>query len=321
MDCGNEVAKAALAIKAITISAANPVTWASGFKMPIYNDNRKHLRFPANRNLITDGFVEIIRSEGIEADFVTGTSTAGIAPAASLAHRLQVPIGFTEDSGLFMMYTQQELSELASRVPEGRHDIIMSTCPTSIAPAVFIAIQRRLPFAYVRTKPKAHGLQQQIEGTLEKGERVLLLDFNNRNSYVGKAISAVEEKGGVVRDVISLDILDNYKTPQVRGKSGLHVEDLVSTGGSCIEEIAAWRNQGALIDHCIAIFSYGFGETMQRFAGANCILNPILEYDQLLSAAIETKDIKPGELEILKEWRTDYFGWGAKHGFPPVAKK
>ena len=97
IDYGKELAKAALDIGAISLKPNDPFQWASGYRMPIYNDNRKHLRYPENRNLITEGFKKIIRDNYIKVDMITGTSTSGIAPAASLAQELNVPIGIIEE--------------------------------------------------------------------------------------------------------------------------------------------------------------------------------------------------------------------------------
>ena len=56
-----KIAKAALEIKAVKLQPDNPFTWASGYKMPIYNDNRLFLFYPEYRRLIAEGFVKLIK--------------------------------------------------------------------------------------------------------------------------------------------------------------------------------------------------------------------------------------------------------------------
>lgn len=94
---GKEIAKAGLEIKAIKLNPDNPFQWASGYRMPIYNDNRMFLSFPEHRQLIVDGFKQLIVEEGISYDIIAGTSTAGISPGTSLADRLNHPFIYIRD--------------------------------------------------------------------------------------------------------------------------------------------------------------------------------------------------------------------------------
>ena len=73
-----QIAKAGLNIKAIKLRPDDPFTWASGFRMPIYNDNRMFLFYPEHRNLLAKGFKKILQLEEIPYDIIAGTSTAGI---------------------------------------------------------------------------------------------------------------------------------------------------------------------------------------------------------------------------------------------------
>ena len=65
-----------------------PVRWASGYLMPVYNDNRRLLSHPEARRLVAAGFAEEVRRQKLEIDGVVGTATAGIAPATALADLL-----------------------------------------------------------------------------------------------------------------------------------------------------------------------------------------------------------------------------------------
>ena len=103
-EIGRAIANAGLEIKAIKLSPDKPFQWASGFQMPIYNDNRMFLSKPIYRKIISDGFVSILESEGkidnnkkIEYDVIAGTSTAGIPHATTFANNLDLPMIYIRD--------------------------------------------------------------------------------------------------------------------------------------------------------------------------------------------------------------------------------
>jgi orotate phosphoribosyltransferase len=87
-----ELAKIALDIGAIKLDPEKPFTWASGYRMPIYNDNRLLLGNADHRLLVAEGFRSILQKEGIPVDVIAGTATAGIVPATTLANLLQTPL-------------------------------------------------------------------------------------------------------------------------------------------------------------------------------------------------------------------------------------
>ena len=97
MGFGEAIAKAGLEIKAIKLRPDNPFTWASGFRMPIYNDNRMFLSHPKYRSLIANGFSSLLQREGIAFDYIAGTSTAGISPATTLADQINAPMIYIRD--------------------------------------------------------------------------------------------------------------------------------------------------------------------------------------------------------------------------------
>ena len=96
-DYGRQIARAGLAIRAIKLSPDKPFQWASGYQMPIYNDNRMFLYFPEQRALIIDAFQQIIAAEDIRYDVIAGTSTAGIPHGAALANQLDCPFIYIRD--------------------------------------------------------------------------------------------------------------------------------------------------------------------------------------------------------------------------------
>jgi orotate phosphoribosyltransferase len=116
------VAEKLLQINAIKLNTAQPFTWASGWKSPIYCDNRKVLSFPYVREFIKSEMSNIIFSEFPETELLAGVATAGIAWGALSADQL------------------------------------------------------KLPYIYVRPKPKEHGLGNQIEGYYEKEQKVLVIE-------------------------------------------------------------------------------------------------------------------------------------------------
>jgi len=92
---GEDIARAALEINAIKLSPNDPFTWASGYKMPIYNDNRMFLFDPTNRRMIANSFYEAVGD--LNFDIVAGTSTAGIPHAAILSDKFSKPMIYVRD--------------------------------------------------------------------------------------------------------------------------------------------------------------------------------------------------------------------------------
>ncbi|MBS1512270.1 MAG: orotate phosphoribosyltransferase [Bacteroidetes bacterium] len=116
------VAEKLLQINAIKLSPQQPFTWASGWKSPIYCDNRKVLSYPFIRDFIKSEMCSVLFEQFPEADVLAGVATAGIAWGAMAADQL------------------------------------------------------KLPYVYVRPKPKEHGLGNQVEGNLEKGQKVVVIE-------------------------------------------------------------------------------------------------------------------------------------------------
>lgn len=210
---GEAVAKAALQIHAIKFSTREPFCWASGYYMPIYNDNRMLLGSYRHRALIGDGLADLMQRQKITADIVAGVATAGIPHAVTLANKLE--------TGL----------------------------------------------VYVRSQAKDHGLKNRVEGQLEKGQRAVV------------------------------------------------IEDVISTGGSCVEAIEAMRESGAEVAACLAIYSYGFASATSLFEQSRCPLYALLTYDTLLAVAKKENYLTESEFHDLEQWQLDPFGWGEKRGF------
>ena len=145
MNVAQQLAKISLEIGAIKINPQNPFTWASGYRMPLYNDNRMLLGNASYRTLIAEGMQAIIQKENIPVDAVAGVATAGIPHATSLANLIQ------------------------------------------------------LPLIYVRSSPKEHGMKNQVEGILQSGQAVVVVeDLISTGGSALKAVDTIREAGGVV---------------------------------------------------------------------------------------------------------------------------
>jgi len=91
MDIEKMIASLLLQIKAIKLSPASPFTWASGWKSPIYCDNRKTLSYPLVRKTIRDEFVMRIRQYYPDAELIAGVATGAIAHGILVAEAMDLP--------------------------------------------------------------------------------------------------------------------------------------------------------------------------------------------------------------------------------------
>jgi orotate phosphoribosyltransferase len=117
-----KTAEVLLQINAIKLNPKNPFSWASGWKSPIYCDNRMVLSFPTVRNYIKEELAKNIEIEFGKPDVIAGVATGAIGIGALVAEYLG------------------------------------------------------LPFVYVRPEAKKHGRQNQIEGFVEKGQNVVVVE-------------------------------------------------------------------------------------------------------------------------------------------------
>ena len=89
-----EIAKALLSIQAVFLRPEEPFTWASGIKSPIYCDNRLTLTAPEVRTQVENGLMQLVQENFPTCEVLMGTSTAGIAHAAIVAHLMGLPMGY-----------------------------------------------------------------------------------------------------------------------------------------------------------------------------------------------------------------------------------
>jgi orotate phosphoribosyltransferase len=97
-ESGLKVAEFLLQIKAIELNPETPFTWASGWKSPIYCDNRKSLSYPKIRTYIRQEFVNIIQERYGKPDVIVGVATGGIAIGALVAQDLGLPFAYVRAS-------------------------------------------------------------------------------------------------------------------------------------------------------------------------------------------------------------------------------
>jgi len=96
-DTSRRLAEVALEIGAIRLNPQNPFTWTSGYRMPIYNDNRMLLGNYEHRALVAQGFVDLIEGQGLKFQVIAGTATAGIPFGTTLADKLKTPFVYVRD--------------------------------------------------------------------------------------------------------------------------------------------------------------------------------------------------------------------------------
>ena len=101
MTFAKKLANISLSIGSISLNPLKPFKWASGYYMPIYNDNRTLLSDYSYRKLVTNGFKELISKNNIYFDIIAGTATAGIAPAASLAYSIGKSLVILNDNNFY----------------------------------------------------------------------------------------------------------------------------------------------------------------------------------------------------------------------------
>ncbi len=93
-----EIAEGLLSIGAVFLRPEEPFTWASGIKSPIYCDNRLTLTAPKVRDKVEEGLAQIVRENYPQCQVLMGTSTAGIAHAAIVGYKLNLPMGYVRGS-------------------------------------------------------------------------------------------------------------------------------------------------------------------------------------------------------------------------------
>ena len=140
-----------LQAEAVQLSPSKPFTWASGWKSPIYCDNRRVLSYPYIRDFIKSEMCNIVFEKFPDVDLVAGVATAGIAWGAMVADQL------------------------------------------------------KLPFIYVRPKPKEHGLGNQIEGYFRRDQKVIVIeDLVSTGKSSLQVVDVLKNEGIEVAGMVSI---------------------------------------------------------------------------------------------------------------------
>jgi len=116
-----KIAQSLLQIKAIKLQPANPFTWASGWKSPIYCDNRKTLSYPEIRDLLKENFAQVVTEKFGKPDFIAGVATGAIAIGALVADALNLPFVYVrpkpKEHGLG--------NQIEGEIPEGKKVVVI----------------------------------------------------------------------------------------------------------------------------------------------------------------------------------------------------
>lgn len=167
-DTAKKTAELLLQVKAIKLSPQEPFTWASGWKSPIYCDNRITLSYPPVRNFL-----------------------------------------------------KQEIAKLVEE-KHGKPDVIAGVATGAIAIGILVAQELGVPFVYVRPEPKKHGRQNQIEGHIESGQNVVVIeDLISTGKSSLNAVKALKEAHVNVKGMVAIfsygfDIAtENFKNEHV----------------------------------------------------------------------------------------------------------
>ena len=146
-----KIAEYLLEINAIKLKPTDPFTWASGWKSPIYSDNRLFLSHPLIRTYIKKELGNLIKQKYPTAEAIIGVATAGIAPGALVADYLE------------------------------------------------------LPFGYVRSEPKKHGMGKQVEGDIHPKQKIVVVeDLVSTGKSSLQAIDALRDFGCEILGMVSI---------------------------------------------------------------------------------------------------------------------
>lgn len=146
--------------------------------------------------------------------------------------------------------------------------------------------------------------------------------FGEFNVVAGVATAGIAH-GALLADRLNLPFVyvrssakDHGRKNLIEGELPEHarvlvVEDLISTGGSCIKVVDALRDAGAQVVGVLAIFQYGFSKADAAFAAAGVPFQTLSNYDTLVDEAVAGGYVSDEDLSILRQWRENPEGWGA----------
>lgn len=104
----------------------------------------------------------------------------------------------------------------------------------------------------------------------------------------------------------------------VKNKKVLLIEDLVTTGGSSLAGVQALREEGAIVNDCLVIISYGFEEAKKNFRKEKVKLHSLTSFPVVLQEALELNKFLEEEMKVIEDWFSDPHGWAGRHGFDKI---
>ena len=205
-DTAKKTAELLLQIKAIKLNPSTPFNWASGWKSPIYCDNRITLSYPSVRIFLKEEIAKIVEQQHGKPDVIAGVATGAIAIGILVAQELGVP------------------------------------------------------FIYVRPEPKKHGRKNQIEGYLESGQNVVVIeDLISTGKSSLNAVDALKEAGANVKGMVAIftygfEVADvNFKNNNVTLTTLSDYENLIEQASDSnyvsekeIDTLQEWRKNPSI---------------------------------------------------------------------------
>ena len=199
------VARHLLDVQAVRLRPADPFTWSSGWKSPIYCDNRVTLAYPEVRTYIKQALADLVKQQFPDVQVLAGVATAGI--------------------------------------PQG----------------VLVADELNLPYCYVRPEPKKHGMGNQIEGQLDTGQKVVVVeDLISTGGSSLKVVDALRQAGADVIGMIAIFTYGfatadtNFNQARVKLVCLSHYDTLVQEAqtlnyipADALDSLADWRKNPA----------------------------------------------------------------------------
>ena len=213
-EIARKTAEVLLQVNAIKLSPSEPFTWASGWKSPIYCDNRIILSFPTIRNYIRE-----IMGKEIEKLY-------------------------------------------------GKPDVIAGVATGAIGIGMLVAEYLGLPFIYVRPEAKGHGRQNQIEGFVQKGQNVVVVeDLISTGKSSLNAVKALKEAEVNVKGMVAIfsygfDVAtDNFKKENITLHTLSNYESLLeqalATNYIAQKELETLGFDWSISDDCFISYKYG----------------------------------------------------------------
>lgn len=201
-----KIASHLLEINAVKLRPNEPFTWASGWKSPIYCDNRKTLSYPKVREDIKKEFVKLIQQKYKDVDVIAGVATGAIAHGVLVAEALG------------------------------------------------------LPFIYVRSSAKGHGLENLVEGSFKKGDRVVVIeDLISTGGSSLQAVEALRHSGCDVLGMFAIftygfdKAVENFKSASCEVETLSNYNSMINLALSegyvkndDLETLKSWREQPAV---------------------------------------------------------------------------